>query len=164
MANQHLKNKTYKIPENLLKSLRDKLAAYENSGGDKSLAGYTRLKNLANSGTITYSNMYFIKGVLEKNRGNQVYELNGGKPFEDWLNGALKIDTTNVANHKKAKEMSGQENAYIKSHNKDSAANPTTLTKPGEIRTSIKDLYAESKKTVMISEEHYKMLLLLINQ
>ena len=160
MANEHLQVKTYTIDKPILDILRQNFAAYEKNVGDKSLVGYTRMTHLLNpntGGTLEYSNMKRILGVLQQNKNNkQVYELNGGATLEKWIGSRLGVDRTNVATHKDAKAKAGLDNSHIKTHYKDQTKNPTTPTKPGELGTTIKSVYSEN---VLVTEEQFKFIL-----
>ena len=92
MANQELQGKYYNLPKNVLDELKQKFDSYEKNNGDKSLEGYTRLKNLVETGRLTYENLKNIKHILKKNRENTVlYELNGGNVLETWIDETLKV-------------------------------------------------------------------------
>jgi len=152
MANQELQGNYYNIPKTVLDELKKKFASYESNNGDKSLEGYTRLKNLVETGRLTYENLKNIKHILEKNRENTVlYELNGGNVLETWINETLKVARTTSELKKDLKDKAGIENAYKKTHYKNSAANPT---KPAEL-----SVYSESKiKKIIVTEEQYRFI------
>lgn len=161
MANQELQGNYYNLPKNVLDELKKKFISYENSNGDKSLEGYTRLKNLVEVGRLTYENLKNIKHILEKNRDNQlIYELNGGNVLETWINEALKTARTTSELKKDLKDKAGMDNAYKKTHYKNSAANPTNPTKPASLSTSMKSVYSENKKVkkIIVTEEQFRIL------
>lgn len=161
MANEHLQGNTYTIDKPTLDILRQNFAAYEKNVGDKSLVGYTRMTHLLNpetGGTLEYSNMKRILGVLQQNKKNnkQVYELNGGATLENWITNRLGVDRTNVATHKDAKAAAGLDNSHIATHHKDQTINPMTPSKPGELGKTIKSVYSEN---VLVTEEQFKFIL-----
>jgi len=161
MANQELQGNYYNLPKNVLDELKKKFSSYENNNGDKSLEGYTRLKNLVETGRLTYENLKNIKHILETNRENTVlYELNGGNVLETWINETLKTARTTSELKKDLKDKAGIENAYKKTHYKDSAANPTVTTKPAELSTSMKSVYSENKKIkkIIVTEEQFRFI------
>ena len=155
MANQELQGNYYNLPKTVLDELKKKFASYESNNGDKSLEGYTRLKNLVETGRLTYENLKNIKHILETNRENTVlYELNGGNVLETWINETLKVARTTSELKKDLKDSAGIENAYKKTHFKNSAANPTNPTKPAEL-----SVYSESKiKKIIVTEEQYRFI------
>ena len=155
MANQELQGNYYNLPKNVLDELKKKFDSYEKNNGDKSLEGYTRLKNLVETGRLTYENLKNIKHILESNRENTViYELNGGNLLETWINETLKVARTTSELKKDLKDKAGIENAYKKTHYKNSAANPTNPTKPAEL-----SVYSESKiKKIIVTEEQYRFI------
>ena len=119
MANSKSQKKHWAIPRKYLKSLAARLKAYK---GDKKAEGYTRLKNLISKGKVSYENLKFIKHTLEKNKSNEaIYNLNGGKEFERWINDTLSTARKSIENGKKIKKETGVGNAYIKNHEKDSS-------------------------------------------
>ena len=160
MANQELQGNYYNLPKTVLDELKKKFASYESNNGDKSLEGYTRLKNLVETGRLTYENLKNIKHILETNRENTVlYELNGGNVLETWINETLKVARTTEYNIKDLKSKAGDENAFKGTHYKNSAANPTTITKPAELSASMKSVYSESKiKKIIVTEEQYRFI------
>ena len=155
MANQELQGNYYNLPKTVLDELKKKFASYESNNGDKSLEGYTRLKNLVETGRLTYENLKNIKHILETNRENTVlYELNGGNVLETWINETLKVARNASEMKKDLKDSAGIENAYKKTHFKNSAANPTNPTKPAEL-----SVYSESKiKKIIVTEEQYRFI------
>lgn len=161
MANQELQGNYYNLPKNVLDELKKKFSSYENNNGDKSLEGYTRLKNLVETGRLTYENLKNIKHILETNRENTVlYELNGGNVLETWINETLKTARTTSELKKDLKDKAGIENAYKKTHYKNSAANPTVTTKTAELSTSMKSVYSENKKIkkIIVTEEQFRFI------
>ena len=161
MANQELQGKYYNVPQNILNELKKKFISYENNNGDKSVEGYTRLKNLVETGRLTYENLKNVKHILEKNKGNKVlYELNGGNLLETWINETLKVARTTSKLKKDLKDKAGMENAYKKTHFKDSTANPTKPTEVARLSTSIKSLYSENKKPkkIIVTEEQFRII------
>lgn len=119
MANSKLRKKHWKIPNKYLRMLDEKLKAYQ---GNKKAEGYVRIKNILSKGKLTYENMKFIKHTLEKNKdNNELYNLNGGVKFERWINDTLDTARKSIETGKKVKKETGMNNAYIKSHEKDSS-------------------------------------------
>lgn len=160
MANQELQGKYYNLPKNVLDELKQKFDSYEKNNGDKSLEGYTRLKNLVETGRLTYENLKNIKHILKKNRENTVlYELNGGNVLETWIDETLKVARNTSKLKKDLKDKAGFENAYKKTHFKNSAANPTNPTKVASLSTSIKSLYSENKvRKIIVTEEQFRII------
>jgi hypothetical protein len=161
MANQELQGNYYNLPKNVLDELKAKLDSYENNNGDKSLEGYTRLKNLVETGRLTYENLKNIKHILETNRENTVlYELNGGNVLETWINETLKTARTTSELKKDLKDKAGIENAYKKTHYKDSTVNSTVTTKPAKLSASMKSVNSENKKIkkIIVTEEQFRFI------
>ena len=160
MANQELQGNYYNIPKTVLDELKKKFVSYESNNGDKSLEGYTRLKNLVETGRLTYENLKNIKHILEKNRENTVlYELNGGNALETWINETLKVARTTSELKKDLKDKAGFDNTHKEPHYKNSAANPTDPTKPATLSASMKSVYSESKiKKIIVTEEQYRFI------
>jgi hypothetical protein len=156
MANQELQGNYYNLPKNVLDELKKKFSSYENNNGDKSLEGYTRLKNLVETGRLTYENLKNIKHILETNRENTVlYELNGGNVLETWINETLKTARTTSELKKDLKDKAGIENAYKKTHYKDSTVNSTVTTKPAKL-----SVHSENKKIkkIIVTEEQFRFI------
>jgi len=161
MANQELQGNYYNLSQNVLDGLKEKLDSYEKNNGDKSLEGYTRLKNLVNAGKLSYENMKNIKGILQKHSGNKVlYELNGGSILETWINETLKVARTTSELKKDLKDKAGIENAYKKTHYKKNEENPTKPTEVAKLSTSMESVYNESKKIkkIIVTEEQFRFI------
>jgi hypothetical protein len=161
MANQELQGNYYNLSQNVLDGLKEKLDSYEKNNGDKSLEGYTRLKNLVNAGKLSYENMKNIKGILQKYSGNKVlYELNGGSILKTWIDETLKVARTTEYNIKDLKSKAGDENAFKETHYKDSTVNSTVTTKPAKLSASMKSVYSESRKIkkIIVTEEQFRFL------
>jgi hypothetical protein len=128
MANSDLIGRHWKIPKKHLRLLKNRLRRYT---GAKDVEGYTRLQNLIETGEISYENLKNVKHILEKNSGNKnIYNLNGGKNFHNWVNDQLKVARDRLSANKKIRKDTGEENAYIKHHNKDNSKQQSKVRNP----------------------------------
>ena len=125
MANSSLKNNDYHCPSNLITHLESVYKKY-NGGEDK--AGFKKLKNILNTGKLTYEQMKKMKSFFDNNEEkNDEYTLNGGEKMEKWVNKELKTSRDAIHNVKKIRMDSGEENQFKKTHKKD--RNNTNATK-----------------------------------
>ena len=164
MANSDLKNRRWKIPKKHKQRLVNNL---KQNSDKKEVEGFVRIKNFVKKGFMTYSDLKNLKHVLDKNQKNKtVYELNGGKIFHDWVNDSLNLARKRIKDNKKLRKDNGEENVYIKNHEKDSSRNITKIKNPKISKSSkSKDIYNnnvnyESVKNIkiMIAEDLYNEL------
>ena len=99
--NRELYGQVYDIPDNILNKLQ-------------SYSGNERVKNLIDKKQISYSN---LKKFLHDMKNGEKDSL-GGEFFENWVSNTLSTNRDNSTTSKRAKMKSGQENAFINTHEK----------------------------------------------
>lgn len=157
MPNSDLINKKWKIPTDVVKHLKNTI----NRFSDKSMEGYTSLLNYVKEGYLTYKDLYNLKERFEKClklKDEGMFNQYGGKIMYNWLNSSLERSKSNVEKAKRQKKDLGEKNAYIKPHEKNAYANPTSfniakLQNNGEIK------YENINKIkILLKEEHIKLI------
>lgn len=128
-TNQDLINKKFKIPDEIYGRLKNNLQQIQN----KSAKGYKRLTNLVNSRYITTNEMYRLRNFFNNNEKTAEYELIGGSDFKKWIEKELSTATTMSQQSKEIKRDLGQNNAFIKSHEKKCGNNGAHTRKGIEI-------------------------------
>lgn len=129
-SNQDLVNKKFKIPDEIYGHLKNNLQGIQ----DKSTKGYKRLNNLVNNRYITTSEMYRLKNFFDKNSEESAeYNLIGGNEMKTWIEKELGAATTMSRQSKEIKRDLGQNNAFIKSHEKTCGNNGAHTRKDVEI-------------------------------
>lgn len=99
--NSNLYGQVFPIPDNILSNLQK-------------YSGNETIDNLLNSKEISYSN---LKKILHDMKNGEKEKL-GGDFFEGWVKNTLSTKRDNVTTSKRAKMKSGQENAFISTHEK----------------------------------------------
>jgi 8-oxo-dGTP diphosphatase len=101
--NQYLKDKQYKIPQEVLKSINVALISNPNNDGIK------RAKYLLKNGSITYQEMKRLKNFLDNfntTPENQMqYYLAGGDLMKSFIDRTLNADRNAVKQSKEVKQM-----------------------------------------------------------
>ena len=117
-SNKDLQNKLYTIPDYLYNKLK---INYNKSKNKKNVIGFKRLENLISNRDIKNSEMYRLKNHFSKiDKNNGEYFLLGGDEMERWIEQQLNIATSASKHSKDVKHDMGIENAYIKTHTKNS--------------------------------------------
>ena len=90
--NKELYNNTYKIPDDIIKSIKVSIYKYPNSEGIK------RAKNIINSGVITYQNMKRIKNLFDNPNSatTEQLELAGGEQMKNFIEKTLGSERNKV--------------------------------------------------------------------
>lgn len=117
--NNLLKNRRFKLPDGILKSLIKLLKEYN---GDKTIDGYKRLHNIVNMDSISYNELKRIKNFFDNFNGStdsMEYILNGGNDMKLWVNNTLHTATKAIRDYKQTQKDNGVSNAFIKPHNKE---------------------------------------------
>jgi 8-oxo-dGTP pyrophosphatase MutT (NUDIX family) len=119
MANQELYNKTYKIPENILKNIRITLM----SSGD--VDGVKRAKYMLKNGYLTYQAMKRLKNFFDyfnpQTNDKAQYALAGGQQMKAFIETTLNQDRAGV---QRSKEVRRDVNANPNSELKPYSATP----------------------------------------
>jgi hypothetical protein len=119
MANSELQGKEVKIPDKIKNHLSKIYNAYK---GDKTIEGYSRLKNLKDESSITYESLKRIKNYFDNYTGNKKdtpYLLNGGTIMKQWVEETLENLRQDVYGKKKIMSDIGMENQFNKTHTRD---------------------------------------------
>lgn len=138
--NSALYGKQIEFPFLLKKHLADSLNQLKNL--DKNSEGYKRNLQLQNAKTITYPQLKRIKNFFDSFNGtvnDENFILNGGLPMKSWVDTTLDGMRKNIESIKKTRKDSGENNQFIKSHEKNSFN-----LRPSEKHLKIKDRHATS--------------------
>ena len=122
MANIKLKHKHFKIPEEVLSSLKTGHAGYR---GPKKVEGWIRTQNLLEDKKVSYELLKKIKHFFDNTDASAnyaLYNLNGGELMESWVGKTLKYARDYVKRAKKNKSKTSPKTEFRKSHTK----TPTT--------------------------------------
>ena len=120
--NKELYGKTIKIPDLLITHLNDSLRQIKNI--DKNGEGYKRNVQLQTAKVITYPQLKRIKNFFDNFKGvvtDMEFILNGGLPMKSWVDTTLKSMRDSLEATKRNKTNAGQENQYIRTHEKNFA-------------------------------------------
>ncbi len=125
MANSSLESRSFAVSDELIKTLKTNLKKY----GNDNPKGAARARNLLRDKKVSYSEIKRIKNFFDNydGDGNDLeYKMNGGDVGEKWCNNTLSSARDSVHNVKQARMNAGEENQFLKTHNKDKMnANPT---------------------------------------
>jgi len=158
MANKDLKDRYFVVPTQLMEYLEGINEQYSEG---KANPGEKRMLNILETGKISYPQMKRIKNffdIYEGREENKEFIMNGGERMKKWVDGALKIARDAIYNVKKAKQRGGQENAFLKTHTKDTSKNPTKV-RMTRIDKSASSNNLENNKMVYESVERIKDLI-----
>jgi hypothetical protein len=134
-SNDILKNKTFPIPNEIIKGLKVSLNTFKNSNNK---AGLKRVEDFLKNRVISFKEMERLKNFFTTYDGSdeQEYRLSGGDLMKDFvINGVAQLRSA-IDNVKRSRMKAGEENQYKKTHTKDrDNANPTNVNK-ANIQTS----------------------------
>jgi hypothetical protein len=119
MANSSLQGQSAPVHDKVKKHLNIIFNAYK---GNKTVEGYSRLKNLVDSNEISYEQLKRIKNFFDSFSGDvndTPYLLNGGTMMKKWVDYTLDKARKGLEGKKKAMSDVGMDNQYIKNHSKD---------------------------------------------
>ena len=128
--NNELKDRIFKIPENIIIFLKTQINNNGNVEGNK------RARKLIFDGTVNFNQLkriiYDLKNI-DKNIDFEKYNLYGGELMEKWGNSILSIETQSIKNRKKSKQRSDiiggingiRKNAFLKTHTKKQSSLPS---------------------------------------
>jgi hypothetical protein len=136
MPNSELIDKYYTCRVDLVKKLKAGLA-----GHNQREKGYELASNIINNPRVSYAEMkklkHFFSTYDEKNASGKLnnediaeYKLVGGDEMKAWTDNTLKNSRDSIYFEKESRMKAGDKNQFIKHHNKDSNANPTTVRTP----------------------------------
>lgn len=123
--NRALVGKTFEIPKEIIKKIKDSIARY----GLRNVEGSKRAQRLVKEKILTYGQIkrliHDLKNI-DKSKQADSYELNGGIEMEDWANKTLDDARGQVSSRKnsqaRANEIGGldgiRKNAYNDTHDK----------------------------------------------
>ncbi len=115
MANSKLKNKSFKIPKNIISNLYSIKTRFKNENTD-------RLDFLLNNDFISYYEMKRLKNFFDNYNGdiNDVeYLLNGGVITKNWVNNTLENEREKIKTSKETLTNVGLKNQYKKEYYQD---------------------------------------------
>tara|TARA_B100000579_G_C22844986_1_gene863790 strand:+ start:3108 stop:3584 length:477 start_codon:yes stop_codon:yes gene_type:complete len=152
MANSDLYGNNWTIPNDIISFINQQLNKQE-----KSVKGYKRAHNIANSRTMSYSMLKRIKNFFDSFSGGKndsEYLINGGDKMKTWVNNTLGKSRGDIKRQKTIKSDSGMKNQFKKTHSKDKENKNVTkvnVVRPQsnsrEIKTN-KPVYTEMIKII----------------
>ena len=154
-SNDILKNKTFPIPNEVLKGLKVSLNTFKNSDNK---AGLKRAETLLNDKVISFKEMERLKNFFENDNGGdeQEYRLSGGDLMKGFvINGVAKLRKS-IDNVKRSKMKGGMDNAYKTTHEKNTD-NPTPNVKPDGVGKSADEIANDRVHSESYSKEMDKM-------
>ena len=119
MANIKLRHKHFKIPEEVLSSLKTGHAGYR---GPKKVEGWIRTQNLLEDKNVSYELLKKIKHFFDTTDASvnyALYNLNGGDIMQTWVSKTLKYARDYVKRAKKNKSITSTKNEFRKTHTKE---------------------------------------------
>ena len=116
--NKDLYGKEYEIPRHIVNTLKSALQKY----GNNSSENVKRVKDLTETGKVTYQQLKRIKNWFDSNQNTSdpEFHLLGGPGFKGWVNQTLDSDRGAIDLSKKAKSITSLDNQYLDSHEKNS--------------------------------------------
>lgn len=126
MPNKALQNRKFVVTDELAHRLKINLEKY---GKDDS-KGAKRARFLITNREVSYSDMKRIKNYFDNYEGDgkdPEYKLNGGDQAKEWVENELGLARDTIHSMKNNRKEAGEENMFIKTHTKDSNANPTEI-------------------------------------
>lgn len=125
MANQALEDKYFKVPDEVINTLKSNLEKY----GKDNQSGSKRAREIITSRKVTYPQIKKMKSYFENYQGDGTdaeYKLNGGETTQKWINNQLDQARDTVDSVKRVRMDAGDENQFKDTHEKDrDNANPT---------------------------------------
>lgn len=134
-TNDILKQKSFPIPNEVMKGLKVSLKKYSTSN-DK--AGLKRAQGFLDNGVVSFKEMERLKNFFTTYDGSneQEYRLSGGDLMKDFVVSGVDQLRRAIDSVKRARMKAGEENQYKKTHTKDNDnANPTNVNK-ANVQTS----------------------------
>lgn len=127
MPNSDLKNKFFTPPDKILNKIESALGKIDLS--KKDIKGFRRGKEILKNRKISYSQMKRLKNFFDNYSGDgfdDEFKLSGGKSMRKWVNNELDSKRDDIHGYKQTKMDAGEENQFIRNHEKDhDNANPT---------------------------------------
>jgi hypothetical protein len=150
MPNKDLKDLVWVVPKNILVKINNTLKNYN---GDGNVSGVKRAKNILNNNSISYSEMKRLKNFFE-NCDENSFEFNviGGGEMKVWVNNSLSTSRDAIYNEKNTRMMSGEENQFIKPHEKDKINHKKNDKRTSITKLNIPKIYKQSSgKDIMLN-------------
>jgi hypothetical protein len=112
-ANREGENKTWRIPDDIYKSLKTNASSFN---GDKNASGWDRLNNLINNPDVSYDEMRRLKNFFDNKSKNEPdhYQMICGDKLKPWVDNSLKSFTGSIERDKANRSSMGQSNVYQK--------------------------------------------------
>lgn len=131
MANSSLENKYYIPSDKVLGKIESAVIKYDVDSGAK---GFARARDILKNKKISYSQMKRLKNYFDNYEGDgsdTEYKLIGGETMKKWIDKSLSTSRETVHAEKKVRMDAGEENQFIKTHEKDKDnADPTRVRMP----------------------------------
>lgn len=112
-ANRAGEDKTWRIPDEIYKTLKMNASSY---GGDKNASGWDRLNNLINNPDVSYNEMRRLKNFFDNHSKNEPehYNMICGDKLKPWVDTSLSSFTGAIERDKANRSSLGQTNVYQK--------------------------------------------------
>jgi len=127
MPNSDLINKYFTPPDKVLNKIESALGKVDLN--KKDIKGFRRGKEILKNKRISYAQMKKIKNFFDNYSGDgfdDEFKLTGGKSMRKWVNDELEAKRGDIHDYKQTKMDAGEENQFIRNHEKDhDNANPT---------------------------------------
>lgn len=125
MPNSSLENRMFPLTDKVLNKLKGNLQRY----GQDDPKGSKRARNLITRKKASYQEMKRIKNYFDNYSGDGTdveFKLNGGEIAREWVENELGTSRDSIKSEKLARMDAGEENQFLKTHEKDNAnSNPT---------------------------------------
>lgn len=129
MPNSSLQNRYYTPSDKVLNKIESALSKVNIKNG--SVKGFRKAKEILQNKRINYQQMKNLKTYFDNYEGDgfdDEYKLIGGDAMKKWVDETLTQNRDVVHDYKKSKMDAGEENQFIKTHEKDQDnANPTAI-------------------------------------
>lgn len=152
--NKELYNNVYKLPKEVLKSLKIALYKYPNEKGLK------RAKNLVNSGNITYQNLKRLKNFFKDSSSGAEFELAGGLSMKKYIDNILNNERDRVNKHQSTmrdvKINSNQDKPNNTNITTSLHENDNKIKNEGLIKNVVAIIIDNDKRILLLKRSNYK--------
>ena len=157
MPNSNLKNKYFKVPDNVFNQINRNLNAINPDG--EQAKGLKRAKDIVSDRKISYSQMKRLKNYFDSYQGDgndDEFKLIGGKITRMWVDKTLGSNRDSIKQSKKTKMDGGLENQFLKTHTKDNDNADPTRANGGMIDVRKSSKMRNIMANDAIYQENYK--------
>lgn len=159
MANSNLEGKFFSPSDKVIAQIEKAVLKYD---VESRANGFARAKNILKTKKISYEQMKRIKNYFDNYEGDGTdieFKLNGGHTMKKWNDEALKTGRDVIHKEKKARMDGGEENQFIKTHEKDKDNADPTRVRMAKIHKGSKLRNIMSNDTIYEEVESIKYLI-----